>query len=444
MMIDTARELFDSFPSEHGVSAELFLTETRSRGITWADGRLDTESRATQRGLTVRLLKDGRQASASCVDFSEASARACWTSVFEGLAFSQPDPMITFPGKAAPPSARLEQDPEIFQRPGDEIKEILRQYEARAKARDRRLSKVIRMGFAEGAQEWALVNSCGASVSDKSTESSFGLEVLAEEGARAEVAGRYQMMRFGRDLAPEGLIDAVCEEALASLGATPVASGDVPVVFDPWVGNQFLELVAQAVCADQVQRGKSFLGRPTGQAVASTLVTLVDDGLLEKGVASSHFDDEGTARRRTVPVQAGRFQALLYDATSARRDQTASTGNGGRPSFSRPPATSPSNFYMNPGAVSPKSLISSTPRGLLLQEVMGMHTADPISGDFSVGAQGRWIENGKLSRGVRGVTLAGNLKALLANIDAIGDDLTWYASTGTPTFRVSKLTIGGT
>jgi PmbA protein len=89
-------------------------------------------------------------------------------------------------------------------------------------------------------------------------------------------------------------------------------------------------------------------------------------------------------------------------------------------------------------------LIEGVSRGLLLQEVMGMHTADPVSGDFSVGAQGRWIEGGKLTRGVRGVTLAGNLKALLNGIEAVGDDLTWYGSTGTPTFRVAQLTIGGT
>jgi PmbA protein len=443
-MIDTAQKIFGILTPEPNISVELFLTETRSRAITWADGRLDMENQATQCGLTVRLLKEGRQATASTQDFSEDSARAAWRSALEALAFSQPDPAITFPGKAAAPPGRLDQDAGIFQRGGDEMKKTLEDYETRIRARDRRLTKVIRVGFSEGTQEWAVVNSRGACVSDKSTESSFGLEVLAEEAGRAEVSGRYQSARFSADLAPEKLIETICEEALESLGAAPVPSGNYPVVFDPWVGCQFLDLVAQAVCADRVQKGKSFFGRPEKQKMASPLVTLVDDGLFEKGVASSRYDDEGTPRRRTVPVQAGSFQALLYDATSAQRDHTASTGNGGRASFSRPPSTRPSNFYLSPGSSSRHALIAGVSRGLLLQEVMGMHTADPVSGDFSVGAQGRWIEGGKLTRGVRGVTLAGNLKALLNGIDAVGDDLTWYGSTGTPTFRVVQLTIGGT
>jgi PmbA protein len=443
-LLDNAQKTFGGFPSQPGVSAELFLTQAQIRGITWADGKLDMENQANQRGLTIRLLKSGKQAMASTQGFSPSQALAAWSSAFEALEFSQADPAITFPGKVTAKAGRPGLDTEIFQKRGDQVKDTLKGLEVRIKARDRRLSKVIRIGFSEAFQEWALVNSNGASISERSTESSFLLEALAEDNGRSETAGRYQATRFGRDLAPDHLIDVVCEEVLESLGAGPMPSGNNPIVFDPWVGCQFLELVAHGLCADQVQKGKSFFGRPRGQTVGSALVTLIDDGLMEKGLASSAYDDEGTPRQKTIPVEGGRLQALLYDATSGARDRAASTGNGTRASFSRPPAPSPSNFFMSPGSISPESLIQGTRRGFLVQEVMGMHTADPISGDFSVGAQGRWIEGGRLSKGVRGVTLAGNLKKLLEDIDAVASDLTWYGAIGTPTFRVAQLTIGGT
>jgi len=443
-LLELARSTAKAAGSKPGVLSELYMTRTRTRSIAWSDGKLDMEQQSTKHGLTLRLLQNGRQGMASTQDFSPAAAQAVWAEALEALAFSQKDPDLVLPRPLTTKPLEFSDDPDLFQMTGNEVREILQNFESKIKARDPRLAKVIRAGFSEARQEWALLNSNGVAVGESSTESGFGLEVLAVENGRSEVAGRYQAKRFFRDLRPEPLIEKICEEALLSLEARSIPSGNYPTIFDPWVGCQFLELMAHSLCADQVQRGKSFFGRPEGQAVAAGTVTLVDDGLLAEGLNSSLYDDEGTPRTKTVPINSGRLEYLLYDATTAQRDKMKSTGNGGRGGFSRPPSPQPSNFYLLPSFTSPDTLFQNTEKGFLVQEVMGMHTADPISGDFSVGAQGRWIENGRPSHGVRGVTLAGNLKKMLQSIEAVANDLTWYGTIGTPTFRVSQLTVGGT
>jgi len=441
---DIAQKTSGVVSSEPNLLQEFFFTRTKTRQTAWADGKLDLQQQATQTGFTVRLARGGQQALASAQDFSETSVRLAWKAAREAIPFSQKDPAITFARQTTTQNPPFELDPALFKKSTSELKDQLKEYESKIKARDKRLSKVVRMGFAETLQEWSLLNTQGLSVSEMSTESSFGLELLAEESGHAEVAGRYLAQRFGRDLKLEPLIDQICEEAVQSLGAKQIPSGNYSLVFDPWVGCQFLEIISHGLCADQVQKGKSFFGRPQGQIIASELVTFIDDGLLQKGLNSSRYDDEGCPRRTTVVIQGGRFQHLLYDLTTATKDKTISTGNGTRHGLSRLPTPGASNFYLVPATSSLDQLMKDTPRGFLVQEVMGMHTADPISGDFSVGAQGRLIDGGKPTQAVRGVTLAGNLKKMLLNIDKVANDLTWYGSTGTPTFRVSQLTIGGT
>jgi PmbA protein len=196
------------------------------------------------------------------------------------------------------------------------------------------------------------------------------------------------------------------------------------------------------VLADSVQKGKSPFKGKLGKEVASKLISIVDDGILEKGIATSPVDDEGVPTRKTPVIQAGDLVHFLYDTYAALKDRAASTGNAGRPGFKGSPSCGTTNFYMEPGSLPRRKLLDQT-RGLYLYDVMGLHMADPISGDFSVGAIGSWLENGEFKSGVRGITLAGNLLDLLKNIDAVCDDLTFFGSHGSPTFRAGELSVSG-
>jgi len=164
---------------------------------------------------------------------------------------------------------------------------------------------------------------------------------------------------------------------------------------------------------------------------------------LPGGVATSPFDDEGIPRTRTVLVKDGVLSSFLYDFYSARKDKVEPSGNGFRGSFKVPPSVGFTNFFLDRGETKREELISGVDKGLYVMETMGMHTADPVSGDFSVGVSGLWIERGNLSFPVHGVTIAGNLLDLLNCIDAVGDDLEFYGSLGSPTIRISDLLISG-
>ena len=180
-----------------------------------------------------------------------------------------------------------------------------------------------------------------------------------------------------------------------------------------------------------------------GKKVASPLVRIIDHGALPGQVGSSPFDSEGVPTGETVLVQDGELLGFLHNLYTASKLGVVSTGNAVRSSFKSTPEVGATNFYFDKGTVSREELIGEIKRGLYVTEVMGLHTANPISGDFSLGASGLLIENGELTTPVKGVAIAGNLQGLLLGIDAVADDLTFYVGQGAPTVRVQGLMISG-
>jgi PmbA protein len=180
-----------------------------------------------------------------------------------------------------------------------------------------------------------------------------------------------------------------------------------------------------------------------GERVAAAGVTLIDDGTYPTGIGSAPFDGEGVPSGKTVLVESGVLQGYLYNTYTAKKEGKASTGNAVRASFKTTPSVGTTNFYLKPGNQAPEELVREVSNGLYVLEVMGMHTANPISGDFSIGAKGVWIENGVLSRPVRGIVIAGNVIELLKQVDAVASDLRFFGSRGAATFRVTGLTVSG-
>jgi len=188
---------------------------------------------------------------------------------------------------------------------------------------------------------------------------------------------------------------------------------------------------------------RSLLKNKVGRKVASSLISLVDDGRLDGGIATAPADGEGVLSQRTDLIRDGVLQGYLYNTYTAGRDGVSSTGNGVRHSFKGGPEVGPTNIFIKPGVRKPGDIISEVRDGFYVTSVMGMHTANPISGDFSVGAAGVWIKNGEFAQAVRGVAIAGNILDLMEGIDAVGDDLRFFGSQGAPTVRINQITISG-
>ena len=195
--------------------------------------------------------------------------------------------------------------------------------------------------------------------------------------------------------------------------------------------------------SENVQKKKSIFTGKLDREVASPLITVFDDGLLAGGLGTASSDDETVPMKQKTVIEKGRLAMFLYNTYTANKDKTVSTGNAMRGGFKGIPGVGVTNLYVEPGKDSLLDLMSATRRGLRVTDSRGAHTANPISGDFSVGATGFWIENGKKAFPVREITIAGNILDLMKNVDAVGSDLRFSGRIGSPSIRVKELSIGG-
>jgi PmbA protein len=245
------------------------------------------------------------------------------------------------------------------------------------------------------------------------------------------------------ELDPVYIGEEAAKAATQLLSAGSTQTAQTTVVFDRQVTAQFLEAVSPMFLSSYVQKGKSMLRGKLGENIASPLITLLDNGRIPGALGTAPFDAEGILTNETPLIEGGSLKAYLYDFHTALKAGVHSTGNAARGGYKTLPDVSTTNFYLKPGARSLSQLTQSVSNGILITKVMGMHTANPISGDFSVGAAGILIENGKLTRPVRGIAIAGNLLKMLSQVQEVGSDLRWFGSTGAPSLLIDGITVSG-
>ncbi len=230
--------------------------------------------------------------------------------------------------------------------------------------------------------------------------------------------------------------------ALRRLGARSVPTTECPVVFDPQTAASLLRHLAGAIAGSSLYRRASFLLDRLGERIAPPSVTVIDDPLRPGGAASRPFDGEGVASQRRTIVRAGMLESYLLDSYSARRLGLRPTGHASRATGDAP-GVAPSNFYLEAGPHPPEAIIASVPAGLYVTELIGFGV-NLVTGDYSRGAAGLWIERGELTHAVEEVTIAGNLRDMLAGIELIGNDLVFRNATSAPTLKVARMTVAGT
>jgi PmbA protein len=246
---------------------------------------------------------------------------------------------------------------------------------------------------------------------------------------------------LGELLSPEEVGRIAAERTLRRLGAQKVATCEVPIVFDPETAAELLGSVFQAMSGYSVFRNSTFLKDRLGEAIASPLLTVVDDPRRFRGLGSRPFDGEGIPTRRVVPLEKGVLRHFLCDTYAARKIGARSTGSARR-GVAGGPGVGAGNLYFEAGATSPEEIVAGVERGLYVTDLIGFGI-DLVSGDYSQGAAGVWIENGRLTHPVNEVTIAGNLKQMLMDVDAVGSDLAFRSSVSAPTLRVKKMTLSG-
>ncbi|MHB8378020.1 MAG: metallopeptidase TldD-related protein, partial [Dehalococcoidia bacterium] len=213
-----------------------------------------------------------------------------------------------------------------------------------------------------------------------------------------------------------------------------------PVVWEPLMAGRLARMVAAAASGEALYKRSTFLVGAEGEQIASGLCTIVDDATLAGQISTKPFDGEGVRTRRNPIVREGRFEQFLFDSYYARRTGRRTTGSATRAGDAI--AVGGSNLVWEPGATPAKDVIGGVRDGLYLTDLMG-HSVNSVTGDISLGAAGIWIEDGELTYPVTEINVSGNLKQMLREVDAVGDDLLWMAGTAAPTLRVARMTISG-
>jgi PmbA protein len=417
--------------------------EARVRGA-----EIDFVKQARERTLGIRALVRGRSGSRTAVtstsDLSEDAVEQMARETVELARATAEDPVAGLPEDApasdSPDLALL--DPADRGIRIEARIEQARAAEAAARAVDPRIVN------SEGTQvgsEFARItyaNSAGFLGSYESALHSLVSEPVAKQNGSLQRDHWLTLSRRLRDLEePSSVGRHAAQRALRRLGARRVATCEVPVVFDPLTAASLLYQLASCVNGYAVYRETSFLAGRVGETIASELLTVIDDGRRPGGIGSRPFDGEGLPTRRNVVLERGRLASYLLDSYSARKLGLRSTGSAARGAGSAPTAA-PSNFWLEPGRSSLEELIATTPRGLFVTELIGQGF-NPITGDYSRGAAGLWIEGGELTGPVEEITIAGNFGQMLRDIDAVGSDLVWLGRVASPSLRIARMTVAG-
>jgi len=430
-------------------AAEVLVRDGAELEVKLRMGEPELVKEAGSRGLGLRVLKDQRAAVTYTSDFSLAAMRSFAEESVALSRLAEPDPLAALPDRQEMARAIPELDLWDESVLSIDVAEAMRWTKAGEKAAlgsDARVTNSEGASFGRGIGASAFATSAGFSGAYRGSHASFVVEPVCDDtsdGAGKKRNGyHYTSSRFLDGLqAAEAVGVEAARRTVAKLGSRKVATCQVPAVFTPEAGRSLLGQFAGVISGGAVWRKSTYLAEREGTAVASSLVNIVDDPLLLRAPGSRPFDAEGLAARPNVVVSEGVLRTFLCDVYSARKLGRRSTGSAGR-GLGGGPHVSTSNFILRPGKSSAED-ITRLDQGLLVTELMGFGF-NPVTGDFSQGAAGFWLDKGGRAFPVSEITISINFDDLWKGIDAVADDLDTRSSVQCPSFRVAKVTVAGT
>jgi PmbA protein len=430
--------------------AELWVRRARVRRYEARDGGIDAISLSDSLSFGVRIFRDGRMGfSYGFGEGEEDVRRAVEAAIFcaDGSdrddAYGLPEGGGEVSARAGEPAALPLFDPSCDRVGEREKADFACELEARALAFDSRMKRVRSASLTETVAEVRVRNSRGREGTQRESSYFASVDSVAEEGPEGQTGYGFGFARRFSDLRPERIAEESARRALRMLKGRSLPTGRVATILENEAAADLLDVLAPSFLAPQVAKGKSMLAEKIGQQVASKLVEVVDDPLDPEGAGATIFDGEGIPTQRTVLIGKGTLSSFLSDTFWGRKIGTGTTANLTRPAPKIPPTVGTAGLRVTSGSRSVEQMMGDLGGGILLTEFLGIHTADPVSGDFSVGASGIRFEGGERKEPVRGFAVSGNVLSLLRDVVAVGDDFRWFGRTGCPSLAVSGLDIGG-
>lgn len=422
---------------------EIMLGASRNLSIEVKEQKVDTFKCSQPVGVSVRVLKSRGMGFSFSTSLDEADLSRMIDNAIVGAETQTPDESHGFPEPQPYPVIEGLWDEGLADVSEDEKVTRAMELEQLTRAADPRIKRVRKSSYGESSFEVFIRNSLGVMGSYRCTSVSASISAVAEEGGDSQMGWDFGFSNYFSGIDVETVAKGAVKKATGLLGARKISTMRAPAVFDNYVAAEILEVLAPAFLAENVQKGKSLLAGRIGEKLFAPCLRIRDDGTLSGGMATTPFDGEGVPHRNNVLAENGVVLGYLYDSYCARKAGTVSTGNSSRGGVKSPPYMGTTNFFIENGQTPFPELLEGIERGMLITEVMGMHTANSISGDFSVGAAGFLIEKGEIVSPVKGIAIAGNILDIFREVEAVGNDLRFFSGIGSPSLRIAALDVSG-
>jgi len=435
-----------------GEGIEVYVTRGTDTEVRAYEGEVESLTSADSSGVGVRVLVDAPGGAGSQVGFAWAGSldpaviAATLADARDNARFATPDPDVVLaePDGVAAPELDLWDDG-VASTPMEKKVALAVELERATRAADPRIRQVSSADYADSRVEVALASTTGISSHRQRTNAFLSVDAIAGEGAETQTGTGFSVGRGPGELVADEAMDDAVLRATRMLGAQKAHSAHCTVVFDPRVVSTVLSVMATALSGEAVVKGRSFFAGRIGESVAMGGVTLVDDPTDPRAYGAGSHDGEGLASRRNTLIAGGVLRMFVFDTVSARRAGTASTGSAVRGGFAGTPSAGCRALVLLPGAKGHDEILAGVGDGLYVQSVTGVHSGvNPVSGDFSVGAEGLMIRGGVLAEPVREVTVASTLQRMLQSVVEIGGDLRWLPGVAAgQTLAIADMSLSG-
>ncbi len=429
-----------------GEAVEAYLSRETDTEVRVFEGEVESLSSATSAGAGIRVVAGNRQGFAYAGSLDLDVLGETLGEARDNASFSSPEGWVGLPVPDGVQVVALDlwRDEMAVYPTASKVSAAL-ELEKAVRAANARIRQVESAIWGDSSSEMALASSLGLSAADRSTVCYLSAVAVAGEGGGSQIAHGYTVGRAPSELDPGKAAADAASRAVRMLGATKPRSGHLAVILEPRVSAQLLSLLGNILSGEMVLKGISLFTGHLGEAVAAPAFTLADDPTQSEAWGAAAFDAEGLACRRNVMIEDGVLRCFLYDSTSARRAGTTSTANAIRAGYKSAPGVGAGAICLTPGNLSQEEVLAQIGDGLLVQSVTGVHSGvNPVSGDFSVGAEGLMVRDGQLAEPVKEMTIASTIQRMLQGVVAIGGDLEWLPSPAAGlTVAISEMSMSG-
>ncbi len=448
MTFDDIIAVIDRTAKNKGVKYHLNLLNFEELKMESENSMISSYESSRTSGFNMRLFEKNRVSFSYCMGLSEEKAKDTFDKAYSLLKYMDENEYAGIAEKWEKNPSFNEKELGIYSEERWQIdietkKAALIDMEETAYAYDKRVYKVDKPTYTESFVEKRVINSNGLDLSSRKTFYEIFLSAAAKSENDTGSGFDFDFSHDFKSLKFKKTSMNAAKKGIDQLGAVLAPSGKYNVIFDNFTSSEFLSLLKQSFYSSNVYKKKSLLDGKIGQKVFSDGIDIIDDGLLRGGASTDLFDAEGTPMQTKTLCASGVLNSFLFDMEYASRFNLKSTGNSATGSLMSPPDVGSTNFYIKHGDTPLIDMIGGLKRGLYINELMGLHMAKPYTGEFSLGASGFSIMNGKLDRPVKGIIVSGNLLRIFGRVVKLGDDLRFFGGVGSPSILFEGINVSG-